>query len=236
MHGASEKAEEPADRSESRSDPTQAAAWRRRATTRLGVETLEPRRVLTPIISEFLASNTDTVNGLRDFQGTLQDWIEIYNPDTEPVDLTGWKLKDGGSTWTFPAVTLGPGEFRIVFASDKNLTTPELHTNFKLSRDPGEYLGLLDHLNNVVHAYQPAYPNQENGISYGIGQNIAETKLVADGAAAHYFVPTDASLAATWMQPSFNDAAWAEGPTGLGFANLVPGLAVWNYKANVDGQ
>ena len=185
------------------------------------------------MISEFLASNTDTVTGLRDFQGTLQDWIEIYNPDTQPVDLTGWKLQDSGSTWTFPSGTLGPGEFRVVFASGNDLTTPELHTNFKLSRDPGEYLGLLDNLGRVVHEYRPSFPRQENNISYGIGQNIAETKLVSAGADTRYFVPTNASLATTWMQRSFNDLAWAHGPTGLGFANLTPGFAVWNYKASV---
>lgn len=197
------------------------------------VEQLEPRRLLAPLISEFLASNTDTVHGLRDYQGVLQDWIEIYNPDTQPVDLTGWQLKDGSSTWTFPAVTLGPGEFHVVFASGNDLVTPELHTNFKLSRDPGEYLGLLDNLGNVIHEYRPSFPRQEDNISYGIGQNIEETKLVAAGATTRYYVPTNGALASTWTLPSFNDAAWAQGSTGLGFANLVPGFAVTNYKANI---
>ena len=200
---------------------------------RLALEPLEPRLVLSPIISEFLTSNTDTVNGLRDFENTLQDWIEIHNPDDQPVNLLGWKLKDSGNTWSFPDVTLGPGEFRIVFASGKDRTTPELHTNFSLKRDPGEYLGLLDNLNHVVHEYSPEYPNQEENISYGIGQNIQETKLVPAGADTRYFVATDNSLETTWVQPGFSDASWAHGPTGLGFAALVPGFAVWNYKANV---
>ncbi|MCU0963000.1 MAG: lamin tail domain-containing protein, partial [Pirellulaceae bacterium] len=163
----------------------------------------------------------------------LQDWIEIYNPDAQPVDLTGWTLRDSGNTWTFPSVTLGPGEFRVVFASGNDLITPELHTNFRLSRDPGEYLGLLDNLGRVVHEYRPGYPRQEENVSYGLGQNIDETKLVSAGAETRYFVPTNASLATTWTQPSFNDASWAQGPTGLGFANLVPGFAVWNYKASI---
>ncbi len=197
------------------------------------LEQLEPRRVLAPIISEFLASNTDAVNGLRNFQGTLQDWIEIHNPDDQAVDLTGWKLKDDNNTWTFPALTLGPGEFRIIFASDKNLASPELHTNFKLSRDPGEYLGLLDNLGNVVHEYRPDYPGQESDISYGIAQNIEETKLVAAQTSSRYFSPLDASLEATWMQPAFDDTSWAEGSTGLGIVDLVPGFAVWNYQANI---
>ncbi|MGQ9576020.1 MAG: lamin tail domain-containing protein, partial [Thermoguttaceae bacterium] len=199
----------------------------------LRLEQLEPRLVLSPIISEFLASNTDPIYGLRDFQGELHDWIEIYNPDAQSVDLTGWKLRDSGKTWTFPAFTLGPNQYQIVFASDKNLTSPELHTNFKLSRDPGEYLGLLDNLGQVVHEYSPSYPGQRDNISYGIGQQIEETKLVGAGVQTRYFVPTDDLVEQVWMLPGFDDSAWAHGPTGLGFAGLVPGFAVWNYKASV---
>ena len=87
------------------------------------LESLESRLLLTavPVISEFLASNK---TGITDYQGDHSDWIEICNPSTEALDLTGWKLKDSNSTWVFPAVTLGPGEFRIVFASGRNLTDP----------------------------------------------------------------------------------------------------------------
>ena len=181
-----------------------ASRSRVRRRTQLGLEQLEPRRVLAPIISEFLASNTDTVNGLRDFQGTLQDWIEIYNPDTQPVDLTGWKLKDSGSTWTFPAVTLGPGEFRIVFASgnepDYAGAAHQLQAQPRSWRVPWPA-----RQSGTCGARVPSQltPSQENDISYGIGQNIEETKLVAAGADTRYFVPTNASLGTTWMQPEF---------------------------------
>ena len=42
-----------------------------------------------PIISEFLADND---GGLRDEDGDDADWIEIYNPDPDPVNLAGWRL------------------------------------------------------------------------------------------------------------------------------------------------
>ena len=37
------------------------------------------------------------------------DWIELYNPGTEPVDLSGWTLsddKDDPARWTFPEGTV----------------------------------------------------------------------------------------------------------------------------------
>ena len=190
-----------------------ASRSRERRRTQLGLEQLEPRRVLAPMISEFLASNTDTVTGLQDFQGTLQDWIEIYNPDTQPVDLTGWKLQDSGSTWrSLPDAR--PRRVPCRLRVGQRPDPPELHTNFKLSRDPGEYLGLLDNLGRVVHEYRPSFPRQERRFSYGIGQNIAETKLVSAGADTRYFVPTNASLARLGCSGVSMTCvgSWAHGP------------------------
>ena len=39
-----------------------------------------------PIISEILADNE---SGLRDQDGDWEDWLELYNPDPDPVDLHG---------------------------------------------------------------------------------------------------------------------------------------------------
>ena len=59
-----------------------------------GLEALEPRRLLaftTPVISEFLATNT---NGLKDEDGDKEDWVEIHNPTTSSVNLGGYFLTD----------------------------------------------------------------------------------------------------------------------------------------------
>ena len=65
----------------SRGDPTPA------------MEPLEPRLLLdgTPLITEFMADNDET---LLDKFGESSDWIEIYNPTTEPINLDGWHLTD----------------------------------------------------------------------------------------------------------------------------------------------
>src|SRR5688572_27998986 len=84
-------------------------------------------------ISEFAASNE---TGLTDEDGERGDWIEIYN-ETNTVSLSGWHLtdsKDDRVKWAFPAVTLGPRQTLVVFASGKNRAAAgaPLHTNFKL--------------------------------------------------------------------------------------------------------
>ena len=95
------------------------------------------------IISEFMAANTRT---LADEDGAFEDWIELYNAGDAPVNLGGWFLTDDAANktkWPFPATNLGPNQFLVVFASNKDRRVPgtNLHTNFKLTA-AGEYLAL----------------------------------------------------------------------------------------------
>ncbi len=134
-------------------------------------EFLEPRNLLaaSPVISEFMASNGTS---LLDEDGDASDWIEVYNPDAESIDLNGWHLTDSDSDltkWTLPPARLGAGEYLVIFASDKNraVAGQELHTNFKLSAG-GESLALVQpDGTTVVSAYSPEYPAQQTDVSYG---------------------------------------------------------------------
>lgn len=135
--------------------------------------TIDPQAELgTVVINEFLASN---ISGLRDLDGSAEDWIEIHNPGPEPVSLQGWSMtddEDDPGKWSFPNVTLESGEYLVVFASGKNLSNPDpgnrLHTNFKLN-PLGEYLGIYDGSlpRQVVSEFSLRYPEQRNDISYG---------------------------------------------------------------------
>jgi len=208
-------------------------------------ERLEARLLLSgsPVISEFMAVNDDT---LADEDGDHPDWIEIHNPSAEAVDLTGWRLRDGEFEWTFPAVTLAPGEYLVVFASDKNrrVAGAELHTNFRLDGG-GEYLALLDDAGSVVHEYAPAYPPQLEDISYGLMTDVqGQTPLIRTSDAAAYLVPSDGGLGLSWTEPAFDDAAWSTGATGLGFGlpepdaalTLVEAGAQWRYLDDGSDQ
>lgn len=182
------------------------------------LENLEPRLLMsgTPLITEFMALNNDT---LEDDMGNNSDWLEIHNPTTDPIDITGWHLTDDATDplkWTFPQVVLQPGDYMIVFASDENVTDAfPLHTNFRLSGE-GEDLLLTDETGQVVHGYAD-YPQQIEDISYGLPTTATTDQFINAGDQASYLIPSDDSLEQTFFDVSFDDSGWQSGPTGLGY-------------------
>ncbi len=91
---------------------------------------------------------TDNVSAFADGTGQFWDWIELYNPNDEAVNLAGFALSDDeadAGKWRFPAVFLQPRAALLVFASDLDHTNANeaLHLNFKL-KAAGETLILSD--------------------------------------------------------------------------------------------
>ena len=69
------------------------------------------------VINEAMPSNSSTIH---DEDGETSDWVELYNPGTEPVNLENYGLSDSKKTekfWFFPSVELNPKEFLLVFLS-----------------------------------------------------------------------------------------------------------------------
>jgi hypothetical protein len=165
---------------------------------------------------------------MTDSFGNKSDWIEVHNNGVTPVDLAGWKLQDGVTTWTFPSSptwansVLGANSYLTVFASGQDTVTlngTQLHTNFKLSSG-GDYLALLRPDNSVANEYAPQFPPQVGDISYGITESTSTTTLLTQGSAARILVPTSAAqLPADWNTNTFNESAapWFSGTTGVGF-------------------
>jgi hypothetical protein len=196
-------------------------------------------------ITEFMAENNTSLN---DEDGTNSDWIEIHNESAAAASLAGWSLTDDPgkpAKWRFPAVTMPPDGYLIVFASDKNraVADRQLHTNFRLSSS-GEYLALVgpDGITPAT-AFTPAYGPQVADVSHGSVRELSSVPLIAAGSNAHAFVPPDGSLALAWTDPGFTaSAAWLSGTTGVGYdrqpigVNFLPliGLNVESvmYPAN----
>jgi hypothetical protein len=122
------------------------------------------------IISEFVASNG---TGLVDEDGDFPDWIELYNPTGQPLNLAGWSLTDDPTDpqkWPLPDLTLPSQDYLLIFASakDRRANPPKaLHTNFKLNHS-GEFLGLYNILDNqFVEVLTPSFPPQQRDLAYG---------------------------------------------------------------------
>jgi hypothetical protein len=121
------------------------------------------------VISEILASNKSSI---KDQFGENSDWIELYNNSATTINLLNWTITDDSTQpnkWSFPSVNLAPGEYMIIFASDRNLKEPAnyLHTNFRLSAT-GEYLALYNSSGVLVSGILPGFPLQYEDVSYGL--------------------------------------------------------------------
>ena len=139
-------------------------------------------------INEFLALNQTS---LLDEDSESSDWIEIYNPTSDPIDLNGWSLTDDKTNlqkWQFPHHSLAANGYLVLFASGKDRHTAgqELHTNFKLSGN-GEYFALVNPQGTIATEFDPAFPQQYADVSYGFYDNdyVAFTKPTP-GAANQY--------------------------------------------------
>ena len=209
---------------------------------KLKAESLEARQLLAAdvYISEFGAVNDDTI---LDEDGDAPDWIEIYNAGPDAVDLAGWHLTDDSDEldkWSFPTQELAPGNFLLVYASDKDRAEPyaPLHTNFKLT-SAGEYLGLsrdTDQGMEVVSEFSPAFPFQFPSLSYGVAQDVTETIFLEPDAPATLHFPSDDSLATSWTAINFDDSGWAEATASVGYQTTVPGFTVQDSRSSSSLQ
>lgn len=94
-------------------------------------------------IHEFLASNQ---TGIRDEAGQRDDWIEILNRASVPIDLSGYHLTDDLTTptkWRLPGGTIVPPGQTVLVWADGDVNQGSMHANFALSAN-GERLALYD--------------------------------------------------------------------------------------------
>lgn len=136
--------------------------------------------------------------------GEFSDWCELYNPGSVPVNLTGWYLSDNPdqpTKWQIPALTIQPGQYRIIFLSGRDTVIgDEIHSSFSLSAS-GESLVLSSYLGTTVDSVTfgnsptncsyvcsfgdtmlsdmptPGYPNDQTGYHALCDANIAQGPL-----------------------------------------------------------
>lgn len=141
-----------------------------------------------PLISEFTAAGQSV---LSDEESAFPDWLEIFNPGPDPVDLAGWHLTDqvaNPAKWTFPSRTLASGEFLVVFMSgkDRAFFDGPLHANFRLS-SRGETVALARPDGTI--SQQIVYPVQIPDFSYDGIQFLSRPTPGAPNAAPLIIAP-----------------------------------------------
>ena len=116
----------------------------------------------TIVINEFLASN-ETCCGSEIF-GSGEDFVELYNYGTAPVNIEGWGFSDseGSIATTAPDTTIPPGGFLILWYTGETNGFPEIDA--KLSSG-GETVYGEDSSGTTV--FSVSFDAQDEDVSYG---------------------------------------------------------------------
>lgn len=126
-------------------------------------------RPLPVQISEFVAANRWS---FRDGRKEAPDWVELHNPNNDPVALAGYGLSDDPADpmkWRFPAVSIPPHGYLVVCASGRNApfdAAGVLHANFQLAAE-GESLVLTAPDGVSVADGILRFPPQREDLAYG---------------------------------------------------------------------
>jgi len=116
------------------------------------------------VINEMMADNETTIT---DEYGEYDDWIEIYNPTGDTIDLGGMYLADNdGNIWMIPpGTTIMPGEYKLFWADGDWPGQGDTHTNFGLSRN-GDGVTLYD-TDGTTPIDSKSFSEMHDDISYG---------------------------------------------------------------------
>ena len=123
------------------------------------------------LINEFLAGS-DTCCGADIFDGSTEDFVELYNYGTEPININGWGFSDtdGVITTIAPDTSIAPGDFLVLWYTGDNNGFPEV--NEKLSKD-GETIFIADADGSPLISYD--FGPQTDDISYGRNPDGSDT-------------------------------------------------------------
>jgi len=129
------------------------------------------------LLNEVLAGNATLTNRA----GATPDWVELFNPSPDPVDLDDCSLTDDLASprrWVFPAGTVLPAGGWLVIECDRRQPVSAANTGFGLNaQGGGVYLfdrlaaggGLLDSLNYGLQASDFAIGRTPDGFgSWGL--------------------------------------------------------------------
>ncbi|MDB6034265.1 MAG: hypothetical protein JWM16_4603 [Verrucomicrobiales bacterium] len=129
---------------------------------------------LPVVINEWMADNAGPMGFADPLDGFYQDWFELFNPNTNGVNLAGFYLTDNlgqPTKWQIPSGTvIAPRGFLLVWAdneTNQNGLSPkgDLHAPFQLSAG-GESIGLFSPGGVAQHTI--SFTQQVQAVSQGL--------------------------------------------------------------------
>ena len=174
---------------------------------------------LPVVINEWVADNAGPFGLADPADGLFQDWFELYNPNTNAVNLAGFYLTDNlglPTKWPIPLGTVIPAQgFLLVWADnepEQNATSSNghLHAGFQLNND-GEAIGLFSPGGVAQHAV--VFGKQIQNVSQG---------LFPDGATNNVYFMTN------WTPRAANTLA---GPLRFAAISFNAGVVTLTWSA-----
>ena len=201
-----------------------------------GVVSVEP---VVLYINEFMADN-DTIVEDPDEAGAFEDWIELYNPGTEPVDLSGMYMTDDLTDpvqWQFAAgMTIAAGGYLVVWA-DSDTEQGDAHASFKLSAD-GETIALY-HIDGATLIDSIAFGVQTTDVSYGRYPDGSENWIsmtTSTPGAANDLAPTNVAPTAEAAGPYSGTVGDTITLSGAASTDTDGAIADYAWDLDNDGQ
>ena len=161
----------------------------------------------------------EIIEPATDFRETDEQWIELYNRGSAPVDLSQWKLADAVRFEFATGTTIDPGSYLVVARNSDALAAkhPEVADSIIGSFSGGlsnrhENISLLDAHGNPadeVHYYDGGrWPAEADGG----GASLELRDPDADNSKAESWAPSDEGASSSWgTLPLPRDGAGAFG-------------------------
>jgi hypothetical protein len=143
-----------------------------------------------------MAKNT---TGIKDESGEYEDWIELYNSGSSPVNLAGLYLSgklSSQNAWQIPSdnstITTIPSKGYLLFTADNELSEGPLHAGFKLDKQ-GDAVFLFKMIGlEMIVIDSMRFGAQEDNVSWG---------RYPDGSANMQFLTLSTPRAANYWSP-----------------------------------
>ncbi|MBI4649134.1 MAG: lamin tail domain-containing protein, partial [Bacteroidia bacterium] len=186
-------------------------------------DVLETPPVPAIIITEIMYNPPESVTDSLEF-------LELYNNDIIPVDMTGYNFS-AGVTYIFGALTLNPGEYIVLSSgsggADAFYGTTSLHWTGALSNS-GEAIVLIDSYGQIVDSVYYDDSNPWPTAANGNGSSLTLCNPSADNS-----LPDNWSASTEYVDTVAGIEVYASPGTGCTIS-FPTGLKVISVNGNID--